>query len=324
VGLRTGARGGGRRTGGLASLRAAYRSGEIKKLRALWAEQVRSQAGAFLPRVVERFYPVSRFLELAAQLDERIAQGGLVAAARWLLDTHTPGWSANAPAAARAVLAAEPVILYGNHPSLLTPFLVAAAVGRPDLRIVSASFIERLVPSYASSSITVELPLERWWEPLVRDGVRRAVATRLLVALHGVVPREMAKRRNRAALEDAVAHVRSGGSLLIAPGGGGRREPRWHNGLGMILHALEREAGRKVSLVPYLEQHGFDFLVTAMLRHSPETGGAMGRKEPVCIRFGEPAPVAPWAGSCGDPAGVVCRLRQHHGRVFAGAPPPSS
>jgi len=318
VGLRTGARASGQRTGGLRSLRAAYRSGEIRRLRALWSEQVRSQTGALLPRVVERFYPVSRFLELAGQLEERIAQGGLVVAARWLLDTYTPGWSANAPAGARAALASEPVILYGNHPSLLTPFLVAAAVGRPDLRIVSASFIERLVPSYASSSITVELPLERWREPLVRDGVRRAVATRLLVALHGVVPREVAKRRNEGALEAAVAHVRSGGSLLIAPGGGGRREPTWHPGLASILRRLDGPEGGDTLLVPYCEEHALDFLLTGLLRRGPADGVGSSRteKRKVHICFGVPTRAAQWGAGNECPELLMWRLRRHYEGLF--------
>jgi len=318
VGLRTRARAGGQRTGGRASLRAAYRTGEIRTLRALWSEQVRSQTGALPAKLVERCYPVSRFLELAEQLDERIAQSGLTEAARWLLDTYTPGWNATTPQTARSALPSGPVILYGNHPSLLTPFLVAAAVERSDLRIVSASFIERLVPSYASSSITVELPLERWWEPLVRDGVRRAVATRLLVDLHGVVPREVARQHNRAALEAAAAHVRSGGSLLIAPGGGGRREPTWHPGLASVLRGLDGPAGEDALLVPYREEHELDFLLTGLLRRGPASGVGSSRAEErkVRIRFAAPTRAAWWGAGSEHPGCLMRRLRRHYQGLF--------
>lgn len=295
----------------LTLLRAAYRAGDIEGLREVWRSGCRRDLRF---RLVERVYPVSSLLELAHALDRRVGRHGLITAARWLLDTYTPGWRTEIPDPTRSLLSSAPVVLYGNHPSLLTPFLVAASVGRDDLRVVSASFVERLVPNYSAFSFTVEPPLDRWWTQLRYDGFRRVLVTRLLVALHGCLPRTAVKRANLEALEAAAGHVRTGGSTMIAPGGGGRYEPRWYRGLGVILQGIcGPDAARSTYLVPYTEQHGFDFLLTRVLHEGTgcKAASGQGRHGPL-IRFGNPEPVSVYASACSTPEGLVRRLHERY------------
>lgn len=295
----------------LAVLRAAYRAGDIKALCEAWrlgcVRDVRL-------RMVERVYPVSRLLELASALDRQLARHGLIEAARWLLDTYTPGWRVVVPEHLHTLLSAAPVLLYGNHPSLLTPFLVAASVGREDLRVVSASFVERLVPNYSAFSLTVEPPLNRWWAQLRRDGLRRVLVTWLLVTLHGSVPDSAVKQANREALKAAANHVCAGGCTMIAPGGGGRREPRWYRGLGVVLRGIsDTGAAGSAFLVPYAEEHRSDFLLTGVLRAnagrrvaSTQTGHGL------LIRFGEAEPVSAYVTACAAPERLVHQLHERY------------
>ena len=114
-------------TGFLSEIREAYASDDPHALAEVWARgRTRRRVGP-LVRVVELLYPVQRILSVAAELDSRISRDGLCDASRWLLDTWVGAWRALIPPFVTEVLSTAPALIYGNHPSLLTPFLVAAS-----------------------------------------------------------------------------------------------------------------------------------------------------------------------------------------------------
>lgn len=242
-------------------------------------------------RGIEWIYPVHRIFTLAAELNRRTTDDGLAAASRWLLDTWVPGWQLRLPPQTTEILSSYSVVIYGNHPSLLTPFLVAASAERPDLKIISDASLEKLLPGYAHYSLPVALPLDRWWDQFRRGGLPRVTLILLLSRVVSAAPCEKAKETNRRAVADATEHVRSGKALLVAPGGWGRRSRPWHLGIGRIVKDLSSCSGdARPFLISFHEENSSDGRIRALLGTGP--WASLKRRfvyrRPVTIRFGRP------------------------------------
>ncbi|HAZ30003.1 TPA: hypothetical protein DCY65_00300 [Candidatus Acetothermia bacterium] len=293
---------------------------DVAALRALHAQGMAEPFLGPALRLLDRLYPVKALLDIIAQLDWRIAHDGLASASRWLLDTALVNWTADLPPATREVLASEPALIYGNHPSMLTAFLVAAHVDRPDLRILSASFMPRLLPSYAAYALPIELPLDRRWVQFRRGGLQRVVVAHLIGLLQDSAPREEAKDANRRALALAIEHIRNGGCVLIAPSGGSKRHSPWHPGIGHIVRSLAGEPGvREAFLVPFQELHSSDNRVRAILSRGPvaRLSRQVLYRKPVGIRFAEPNPLSELGPLPEQAPDLVRMLRQHYDGLFA-------
>ncbi|MBC7221154.1 hypothetical protein H5T55_06800 [Candidatus Bipolaricaulota bacterium] len=301
-------------------LRVAYADGDVGSIRDLWYKAVAEPGLGFWLRFWNRLYPLQALLDVSYELDRRMAGEGLARASRWLLDEGVGRWASEVPPATSAALASEPVILYGNHPTLLTPFLVSAHVARPDYRIVAASFLEKFLPAFGQYAISVELPVNQWWKQLWQGGLGRLVVAYWATRLRPVPPRPTARQRNRTALEAAAAHVRGGGALLIAPGGWSRSAKRWYPGIGRIVRGLADEPGeRPVLLVGYLEEGTSDRLVRRLLENAQRGFGRpdVAPERVPRIRFSEPMPLSAFSPTEGTVEDLVERVRRRHEEAFA-------
>ena len=301
-------------------LRVAYADGDVGSIRNLWYKAVAEPGLGMWLRLSNRFYPLQSLLDVAHELDRRMAEHGLARASRWLLDEGVGRWVSEVPPATRAALASEPVILYGNHPTLLTPFLVSAHVERPDHRIVAASFLEKFLPAFGQYAISVELPVNQWWKQLWQGGLGRLVVAYWATRLRPVPPRPTARQRNRAALERATAHVRGGGSLLIAPSGWNRSGKRWYPGIGRIVRGLADGSGeRPVLLVAYNEEGTSDRLVRRLLENAQRGSGRpeVAPDRVPRVRFSEPMPLSAFSPNEGTVEDLVERLRRRYEGTFA-------
>lgn len=304
----------------LRQLRVAYADGDVGSIRDLWYKAMAEPGVGLWLRFSNRFYPLQSLLDISHELEWRMAQHGLAHASRWLLDEGVGQWVSEVPPATQGVLSSEPVIIYGNHPTLLTPFFVSAHVERSDHRIVAASFLGQFLPAFGRHAISVELPANQWWKQLWQGGLQRLVVAYWVTRLRPALPRPTARQRNRRALEAAAAHVRQGGALLIAPQGWSRSTKKWYPGIGRILRELARDPGeRPVSLVPFHEEGTSDRLVRRLLeareRHRRSHGAT--RDRPPRIRFGEPVPLSALSADEGTVDDLVERLRRGYEEVFS-------
>ncbi len=307
----------------LSEFRSAYESGDVASLRALWYRARREPLICLWIRLCDRAFPIQNLLDLAYELDGRMAGDGLCSASRWLLEAAVPGWVGEVPEATRRVLASEPVVIYGNHPSLLTLFLVAAHADRPDLRVISASFLGKFLPGFRPYALPVELPVGSLGRAFLQGGLQRLVVVYWATRLRPPLARPTAKERNRRALQEAIEGVRQGGALLIAPQGWTRREGRWYPGIGVIARALAQEPGPSPAyLVPFREESTSDKLVKSLLQGEPARYKAQAELEenPVRIRFGEPIPVAEVATDEGTIPELVDRLQRRYEMVLPRRP----
>ncbi|MBC7170493.1 hypothetical protein H5T54_06170 [Candidatus Bipolaricaulota bacterium] len=307
----------------LRQLRVAYADGDVGSIRSLWYKAVAEPGLGVWLRLSNRLYPLQSLLDISHELDRRMAEHGLARASRWLLDEGVGHWLSEVPPATRAVLSSEPVILYGNHPTLLTPFLVSAHVDRVDYRIVAASFLEKFLPAFGHYAISVELPLNHWWKQLWQGGLQRLIVAYWVTRLRPVLPRPTARQRNRAAIERATAHVRGGGALLIAPQGWSRSGRRWYPGIGRIVRGLADGPGeRPVLLVAYNEEGTSDRLVRRLLENAQRDSGRseVAPDRVPRIRFSEPMPLSAFSPNEGTVDDLVTRLRLGYEAFFASSP----
>jgi hypothetical protein len=280
----------------------------------------RSRMFRVLTAVLECFYPVRGFLTHAAELlDRAIAEEGLHAGCRRALDTLSFAWECRVPEAHEQTLRSAPIIFYGNHPSLLTPFLLAAGVDREDLRFLSTSYVRRLIPSFSRFCLRLEVPLTRLWTEWKRGGFRRVLAYRLLSLLQAVPPSGDAKAVNRRALGDAATALRNGGSVMIVPSGGGKRERHWFPGIGILARSLiEQPGSAPIYIVPVREENCSNKQVYAALMRGP-IARAKRRflySRPVLLTFASPTPLIDVVGGASTVDGAVAALREHYERAF--------
>jgi len=307
------------RSGFLNCLRAAYIANDIPRLAAEYERAFRRPVLAVPLRALELAYPLRSLLRIAVQLEQRIADEGLPRASRWLLDTYLPGWRCTMPEATLRQLDAHPTLIYGNHPSLLTPFLVTACVNRPDLRIVSSSHVHHLLPSYAPYSLPVEIPRGSLREDYSRGGLQVALGRRLIKTVHSMPSPDEIRTRNRGTLATGAAHVATGGSLLMAPEGPSARRRPWQTGIGFLVQQiLGQTPPRPVYALAYWEQHTSDRRAFAEVHRNllARIRRRLVYRHAPGIAFSELYPLAELAGGCSDPRALTARLRAHYAQTF--------
>ncbi len=266
-------------------LRRAYRHGGLPAVR---EEHVRTseQSAAYrqAATILERVCPVMALLRLGTELEGALSRESLPDAAVSLLSRLPDRWEIPMIESARAPLRRSPLLVFGNHPSMLTPFLLAAALERDDLRILAHRYVTTLVPSMSS----YVLPLE----PTHLVSARRrglaspahALSLSALRQLDNLVDEEEARRVNRAALDEGVRHVLAGGALAIFPNGG-RENGRWYPGLGRLVDSLRAS---DALLIPVREAGSSNRRVYRLLRRRRHRAPL---REPIRFYVGEPIPM---------------------------------
>jgi hypothetical protein len=192
----------------------------------------------------------------------------------------------------RDILSAS-VVFYGKHGSALTPLLLAAALDRPDLKMVAASFIAKIGPNVGRCSFPVYATAQVKMKRAGRKGVTPRALGWIAWKSERSVDREEARERNRASLVQAVEHVRSGGGLLIAPDPRERKRP-WRQGIGVIVVSLAHDPGaRPAYVVPWSITGASITGLFQLLSRNPAMRalGRMRFRHPIRVTFGEPVPV---------------------------------
>ncbi|MCX7750073.1 MAG: hypothetical protein N2320_00625 [Candidatus Bipolaricaulota bacterium] len=304
----------------LRELREIYLRGDPRGLAAAWQAGRRTPGARLLVWSVERIYPVGQTLEVAAELEARMAREGLGAASRWLLATFFPGWRAEIPPETAEALASSPVLIYGNHPSFLTPFLVAATVPREDLKMVSDSILDRLLPSFQRHALPVSIPPAGGWGELRAGGLPRVIVTALAAQLWRCPPdQDEVREANRRSLAGAAEHVRSGGAVLITPGGWSPRDRLWFSGIGQIaLDVHQGLGGQPWFLVPFREERSSNDRVRAVLSSGPVARVKRGLvyRKPVTIRYGTPLLLSSLGRLPNNPSAATRLLEDRYRRDF--------
>jgi len=269
---------------------------------------------------LEAVYPLHAFLRFAEELDREIEGYGLREGCRKVFDRSAMGWEHDVPDSCREIAEDRPVVFFGNHPSLMTPFLVAAALERSDLRCFTTSYACRLIPSFGRLSYPMEVPLTRAWTEWRRGGWKRVLAHRLAALVHDVPSADRAKAINRQGLDRGANHVRAGGGVMIFPTGGGERDNHWYPGIGALVKRL-RDGPRwqQIYLVPVREENCSNRRLYAELSDNrvSRLKRAIRYRGPVRIALADPIPLNEIASQRTSIEQIVALLRQRYEALFA-------
>jgi hypothetical protein len=303
------------------AFRTAYEQGGIEGLYESHVGAVRSSfLYRFLYQAADLLLPITALFEIAKEIDRIVGEEGVASGSKSLLERLSVPWQADLPADARETLLEGSVIFYGLHGSALTPALLAAALGRKDLKMIGASYIATLgphlrevtFPVYASASISVKAA--------GRTGLVPRLVAWLANKLDHPIDRETAKTLNRASLARGSDHVRSGGGLLIAPD---PREPgdKWRPGIGALVANLASEPAPAGSyLVPWFIDGASITGVFQLLSRNPlwRRAGRRRFRRSVRVGFGDPIRVERLVEATGtNPARITEALEADYFRRAA-------
>ncbi len=306
----------------LQSLRTAYSQGDAQQLHdALVHTRETSRFLALVLPILEKVYPVQGFLSFASRLEACIAADGLHWGTQRFFSELAIPWRIEYPPAIRDIAERAPVLFFGNHPSLFTPFLAAASVNRPDFRFFAARYVGHLLPSVGATAFPMEVPLTRSWTEWRRSGWQRALIYRLISLLHNMPEPEDIRVRNQASIAAGADYIRNGGSAIICPGGGGkRRDRKWYTGIGSLVKQLQQMPGaRPAYLLPFREENCSNKRIYAHIQQGPlaRFKNAFVYRGPICIRFGQPIAISDVAAPDATVHELVASLKARYDRLFA-------
>ncbi len=268
--------------------------------------------------LVDRVLPITLLIEFSGEVNQRVREQGLAEACA--ASTHRLGLDCEyvMSEATRKVLETSPVFVYGNHPTVLTPFLVVAAARRNDVRLFMVDYVRRLVPSVGEYLLPLELSAERDRVEWHRGGIVRVVSRRLARVVMKGQDRAEAKRVNQQALADGVRYLEQGGCVAIFPGGGGRDERRWYPGIGQVARDLRLNSeAPDIFLLPVHEEVQSESHVYRGLRRlSGRAPVVSGNLVPVRVRFAEPRRLRELVPSDADRDEITRRLQADYEAAF--------
>ena len=301
-------------------LKTSLQSGGINDLAAAHAAGIEScRSYRVFCRLLELAYPVDALLGFYEGVDAQVAELGLAGASDAILDRLPTSWQVRLPPGSEERIHSDPIVVFGRHGSVLTPFLIAAAIRRPDMKMLAATYVAKLGPHVADCTYTVHIP-----RPTLRRAARKGILLRvgawLTAKIDCQIAPENARAENRAALSQAAEHVRNGGSLLIAPDATNPRA-RWRSGIGhLIAQIANGDPGRpEVFLVPYRIWASLTGLFH-LLSQNPllRVLGRWQYRHPIRVAFGKPLALSDVLRQTGlDPAAITEFLESYyHGLGF--------
>ncbi len=271
-------------------------------------------------RLVRLFLPITPLLAITKDLERLVGELGVHGGSRATLARLPIPWQVAMPPGGEPEIRTASIIVYGTHGSILTPLLLAAAIDRPNLKMIAASYIAKLGPNIAECSFPVFAAAPVKVKRAGRKGlVPRAMGWIACKSEGGLAPEE-ARERNRDSLHRAAAYVRQGGGLLIAP------EPRdhrkaWRPGIGVLVADLAHDPGtRPVYLVPWNITGASITGIFQLLSRNPlmRHFGKRRFRRPVQVALGEPMSIERVVAEVGcDPVKITAYLeRDYHARGF--------
>ena len=297
-------------------LAAAYRRGGMEALEGEhWRRREISPGYRRIVRILQAICPLDALAEFGAQLDRDLEDHPLWEASTIALSRLPDRWEIRISDEVREIAANRPLIVYGNHPSMLTPFLVAAALERDGLKFVSCRYVARLIPNVADAL----LPVDPTWERSSRNGWAGSLSHLLTLALlyRFDEPRDprLAREGNRRSILAAAEHVLAGGASLIFPGGGG--EKAWYPGLGLLVSEVLARDADEVYLLPVREENSSNMRLYRTLSRRGSPPRRLLRR-PIRLTVGRPQALTSMASLRGsEPQQIVDRLRRRYAREFS-------
>ncbi len=269
--------------------------------------------------LINLVYPATSLLDLMKDVDRRIGELGMIDGSKAVLSTLPTSWRPEFPEGREREIKTRPVVVFGRHGSILTPFLITASLDRPDLKMLAASYVGKLGPNVARCMYPVHLPIPTF-RRAARKGILLRIGAWLTARLNAAVEKDVAREQNRASLIRAADHVLGGGALLIAPNAHNPKA-KWRTGIGLLVARLAENpaATGDTCLVPYRIWASITGIFHLLSRNPlMRAFGRWEYRRPIRVVFGEPIPLSEVLDRAGlDPARITEFLEaRYHGLGF--------
>lgn len=265
--------------------------------------------------LVRLFLPITPLLTITRDLERLVGELGVHGASRVILARAPVPWEVRMPSRGEFEIRTGSIIVYGTHGSILTPLLLAAAIDRPDLKMVAADYIAKLGPNIAGCSFPVYAAVPVTVKRASDKGLVPRAMGWIACKSAAASDRDAARQWNRESLRQAAEYVRQGGGLLIAPESRDRRDP-WRPGLGAVVANLAHDArGRPTYLVPWSIRGASVTGIFQLLSRNPLARRLATRRfrRPVRVAFGEPMLIQDVVAKAGDaPAEIAAYLERDY------------
>jgi hypothetical protein len=300
----------------LRELSESFEQGGVDALqRAHLASLEESLRYRLLYRFLNLLLPITPLLTITRDLDRVVGELGVHGGSRVTLARPPIPWRVEMPPRGEVEIRSAPIIVYGTHGSILTPLLLAAAIDRPDLKMVAASYIAKLGPNIAACSFPVYAAAPATVRGAGAKGLVPRVMGWIAWKSEGGLARDMVREWNAESLAQAAEHVHRGGGLIIAPESRNHREP-WRAGIGVLAAELARNPGpRATYLVPWSISGASVTGVFQLLSRNPFARrlGKLRFRRPVRVAFGEPIPIQRVVDEVGlDPVKIAAAIEAHY------------
>lgn len=304
------------------ALKASYQVGGINGL--YEAHLLNVQKSAFYRvgfRLFDLVIPLSVSLDLATSFDGQLKEMELYEACRTALQRFLIPWQAHFPQGGERIISNAPVVIYGNHSSAIAPVLVAASLDRSDLKIITASYVERLGPNVARHV----LPIRRTYSFNLRRriGLRHVTAGLILDFFHPRQDKSVARTHNQVILNAATHHLLRGGAVLIFPQGAHRDGQSWFPGIGIIVsNLIQQSSPGTIYLVPVRIENDSNARVHSLISRHPifKLKARLGSRQPIQVIFDRPIPIERLIGAQSvTPQSVTEHLENHYKTLFRGS-----
>jgi hypothetical protein len=299
----------------IANLKSSFEVGGVEAMSQTHSAATKaSWSYRLLCWVVNLVYPATALLDIAKDLDRHIGEMGVTGGSKAMLSKLSIQSRSEHPTQGKDEITTCPIVIFGRHGSILTPFLIAASLDRPDLKMLSATYIAKLGPNVARSMYPVVMP-QPTFHSAGRKGLVPRISGWLTARLERAVDKSDAKEQNRASLIQSAKHVRDGGALLVAPDACDPKV-KWRHGIGHLIVQIAKisEPEGNTYLVPYRIWAPITG-VFHLLSRNPILR-ALGKRQyrmPIRVAFEKPILLSSVIEQTGlDPAAITEYLEAHY------------
>ena len=136
----------------VADLKTSFEVGGIEAMSQTHSAAMQSsRSHRLLCWLVNLVYPATPLLDIAENIDRCLGERGIADGSKAILNSLPIERRTELPQRGEAEMKTGPIVVFGKHGSLLTPFLVASSLDRHDLKMLSVSYIAKLGPNIARS-----------------------------------------------------------------------------------------------------------------------------------------------------------------------------
>ncbi len=126
-----------------------------------------------------------------------------------------------------------PALIFGNHPTGLDPFIIAACLNREDVYIVADIYQKNKGKNIGKQIIPITY--SRTKKNLYNRGFLNTIGFYVMRQLTGYAKPEDVRVQNKHTIEKAAQLLKEGHVVIIFPDGGSNNPELWYNGIGEII-----------------------------------------------------------------------------------------